>query len=269
MLKTEMRNEKSIQIDKMDTLSQVRLMSEENFNAVKAVEAEQQNIAAAVDAVADAFNKGGRLFYMGAGTSGRIGVLDASECPPTFGVGYDKVIGIIAGGDSALRKASEGAEDDTEAGTRDLKAYDLTENDVVVGISAAGGAAYVVNALVYANSLGCVTVGITSNRDTKLGEAAKILICTDTGPEVITGSTRLKAGTAQKLVLNMLTTLSMVQCGYVYENLMVNLKPTNIKLKKRMVGIVMDIVGWGVEEAMAELEKHNWKIPNIVLENRL
>lgn len=267
MLKTEMRNPKTSNIDKMDTLSQLKIMNKENFNALKAVENQLENIALATDKITEALKNGGRLFYIGAGTSGRLGVLDAAECPPTFGVGYDRVIGIIAGGDSALRKASEGAEDNPNEGIEELKKYGLKKNDVVVGISAAGGALYVVNAIEYANDLGCVTVGVTSNEGCPLDETCEISICTDTGAEVVTGSTRLKAGTAQKLVLNMLTTVSMINCGYVYENLMINLKPTNIKLKKRMVGIVCEILGCSEENAQALLEKNSWSIPETISTN--
>ena len=267
MLKTETRNSKTMHIDEMDTISQLKLMSDENMNAVTAVGNELESIAAAVEKISEAFNVGGRLFYIGAGTSGRLGVLDAAECPPTFGVDYDRVIGIIAGGDNALRKASENAEDSESAGIEDLKRYILNCKDVVVGISAAGGAAYVVNAVNYANTLGCTTVGITSNMGSLLDKAAKISICTDTGAEVITGSTRLKAGTAQKLVLNMLTTVSFIKCGYVYQNMMVNLKPSNIKLKQRMVTIVEDILKCSEKEATEKLEKCRWSIPEILLQN--
>lgn len=264
MLKTESRNPKTLHIDKMDTIEQLRIMNEENYNAVKAVEAELKSIETAVINITKALKHSGRLFYIGAGTSGRLGVLDAAECPPTFGVDYDRVIGIIAGGDSALRKASEGAEDDPQAGIEELKRYMLNENDVVVGISAAGGAAYVVNAVKYAASVGCCTIGITSNKESPLDKISEISICTDTGAEVITGSTRLKAGTAQKLVLNMLTTVSMIRCGYVYENMMINLKPTNIKLKNRMIGIVSDILKCADKEAEKQLQLNDWNIRKTV-----
>lgn len=260
MLKTEKRNEKSTHIDKMDTLSQLRLMNEENENAVKAVEAALPEIAAAVDAVQKAFSDGGRLFYIGAGTSGRLGVADAAECPPTFGVDDGRVIGIIAGGDKSLRKASENAEDMGNAGVTDLEYHRFCEKDILVGISAAGGAEYVIQAIAYANSLGCVTVGITSNDGSRLYKTAKYPIFTDTGAEVITGSTRLKAGTAQKLVLNMLSTLLFVKSGYVYENMMINLKPSNIKLKNRMLGIVKEITGCSDETAEEKLAQSGWNL---------
>lgn len=264
MLKTEMRNPKTMNIDKMSTLEKLQIISDENFNAVRAVEAELPHIATAVEAITAAFKNGGRLFYIGAGTSGRLGVLDASECPPTFGVDHSMVTGIIAGGDRALRKASENAEDDPEAGKKDLLAQGISGKDVVVGISAAGGARYVLNALEFAKELGCITVGISSNAGSPLDILADISICTDTGPEVITGSTRMKAGTAQKLVLNMLSTAAMINCGYVYENMMINLRPTNIKLKKRMVGIVCEILKCGEDKAEALLEAGNWSIPKAV-----
>lgn len=260
MLKTEMRNSRTMHIDTMSTADMLRCMSEENMNAVRAVDACINEIGQAVDAVSLAFAKGGRLFYLGAGTSGRLGIIDAAECPPTFGVDYDKVVGIIAGGRDAMFRANEGGEDSADAAVKDISAYSLTENDVVVGISAAGGAAYVVGALEYANSIGCTTVALTSNADTAITKVADISIVPDTGAEVITGSTRLKAGTAQKLVLNMISTCAMVKSGYVYENLMINLKPTNVKLRGRMIRIVCDIKGCSAEEAERRLEASDWII---------
>lgn len=267
MLKTEMRNPKTKEIHKLSTLEQLKLMNEENMNAVNAVGDELPNIAEAVDAISEAMKNGGRLFYIGAGTSGRLGIIDAAECPPTFGVDDNTVIGIIAGGDSTLRKASEGAEDNPNAGIEDLKTYHFCEKDVLVGISAAGGAKYVVNALKYANALGSITVAVTSNKGTEIDQVAKISICPDTGAEVLTGSTRLKAGTSQKLILNMLSTISMVKCGYVYENLMINLKPTNIKLKARVIRIVCEILQCGEEHAIRELDSCEWNIATVVEKN--
>lgn len=264
MLKTEMRNPKTTHIDEMDTLSMLKVINEENMNSVKAVEAELEKIAEAVDAATACFAKGGRMFYIGAGTSGRIAIMDAAECPPTYGVDYDKVVGIIAGGEKCLVKAGEGGEDVAEAGVADLAKYGITENDIVVGISVAGGAAYVLAALAYAKEKGAVTVGLTSNGDSKLAEVADIAICPDTGAEVITGSTRMKGGNAQKFVLNMLSTCAMVKSGYVYENLMINLKPSNIKLKKRMLGIVRDILGCDEAKAERLLEENEWNIKKAV-----
>ena len=263
MLKTEQRNPKSTHIDKMSTLDMVKLMSEENYVAVKAVEDAAQSIAEAVDAIAFSMENGGRLYYIGAGTSGRLGVLDASECPPTFGVSPDLVSGIIAGGYDCLVKASEGGEDSYENGILDVKDR-LHAGDVIVGISAAGGAKYVLGALEWARANGCVTVGVTSNADSLLAKNADIAIFTDTGAEVITGSTRLKAGTAQKLVLNILSTAAMVKTGRVYENLMINLRPTNEKLRRRVISIVCEIKNVDEDEAIALLDANEWNIRKAV-----
>ena len=243
MLKTEMRNEASMHIDQMDTLSMLKLINEENRNAVNAVEEALDSVAAACDAAANCIAKGGRLFYIGAGTSGRLGVIDAAECPPTFGVPKELVVGIIAGGEKCMTQAAEAQEDDATAGMAELKEYGLCEKDIVVGISASGGAAYVVGALEYANKVGAVSVSLSSNRDTPMGKVAQIEIVTDTGAEVITGSTRMKSGTAQKLVLNMISTCSMIKTGKVYENMMINLRPSNQKLRARVIRIVTEIKG--------------------------
>lgn len=264
MLKTEMRNEATMHIDKMDTASMIKIINEENHNAVSAVEAASEQIEKVCDIVAECFEKGGRLFYVGAGTSGRLGVVDASECPPTFGVPTSQVIGVIAGGERCMTQAAEAAEDDAQAGMRDLQAHELNEKDVVVGISASGGAAYVVGALEYANQVGAVSVSVSSNPDTPIEKAARLAIVTDTGAEVVTGSTRMKSGTAQKLVLNMISTVSMIKTGKVYENMMINLKPSNKKLKKRMIDIVMEIKKCDGEEAEALLEQYNWNIRSAV-----
>ena len=263
MLKTEQRNPKSTHIDKMSTAEMVELMAQENYVAVKAVEDASESIALAVDAIAESMKNRGRLFYVGAGTSGRLGVLDASECPPTFGVPYDLVNGIIAGGYDCLVKASEGGEDSYENGVLDIKDR-LRAGDVVVGSSAAGGAKYVLGALDVAKEMGCVTVGVTSNNDSPLAKNADITIFTDTGAEIITGSTRLKAGTAQKLVLNILSTAAMVKTGKVYENLMINLKPTNEKLRARVISIVCEIKGVDRDRAVELLEASGWDIRSAV-----
>lgn len=258
MLKTEMRNPNTMNIDKMSTLEMVQVLANENRVAVDAVSDASESIAKAVDAVAEALKVGGRLFYMGAGTSGRLGVLDASEVRPTFGVSDNVIVGIIAGGDKCLRNASENIEDKAENGVDDLKAYNPTEKDVVAGISAAGGAQYVLAALEYAKSIGCTTIGITCNENTKIGSTADIEIVTDTGAEPITGSTRMKAGTAQKLVLNAITTCAFVKVGRTHGNLMKYMKPSNIKLVDRAVRIVSDMTG--VDEATARdaLENNGW-----------
>ncbi len=260
MLKTEMRNEKTTHIDKMEIQDMVEIITEENMNAVRAVAAQNGQIVKAIALVVDAFKAGGRLIYMGAGTSGRLGVVDAAECPPTYGVPKDMVIGLIAGGSRCMVSAAEGEEDDGNAGVTDLKNIDFSNKDVLVGISVAGGADYVVKAIEYAKSLGAKTIGITSNEGSKLDKVADVSICPDTGAEVVTGSTRMKAGTAQKLILNTISTCSMIKCGYVYENMMINLKPTNIKLTERIVRIVREIVGCDYDSARAALEECNWDI---------
>lgn len=260
MLKTEERNTNTIHIDRMTTPEMVRAMQEENLHAARAVGEVAGEIARAIDAVAERYSRGGRLFYVGCGTSGRIGVMDAAECPPTYGVERDRVVGVIAGGEKALVGAVEGFEDNREAGYAALTRYALTENDSVVGISAAGGAAFVLGALAAAKEAGALTVGIASNRDTPIPNEAEIAICPDTGAEVITGSTRMKAGTAQKLILNMLSTGVMIRQGYVYENMMVNLKPSNVKLRGRCVRIVAAILDCTEAEAEARLEASGWEI---------
>jgi N-acetylmuramic acid 6-phosphate etherase len=234
------------------------------MNAVRAVEAASEQIAAVCDAVAERFENGGRLFYIGAGTSGRLGVIDAVECPPTFGVPRGQVIGIIAGGEKCMVQAAENEEDNAEAGKKDLQKYDFCEKDIVIGISASGGAAYVVGALEYANRLGAVSVSLSSNADTPMERVAKIAIVVDTGAEVITGSTRMKSGTAQKLVLNMISTGAMVRTGKIYENMMINLRPSNIKLRARMICIVCEILHCNAEEAEALLEANGWSIKEAV-----
>lgn len=241
MLKTEMRNPSTTHIDRMSTAEMVRIIQDENVNAAMSIEKALSSIERAIDAIAERMAKGGRLFYIGCGTSGRLGVLDASECPPTYGVPYDLVIGIIAGGDGALRKAVEGAEDSHEAGYGDISSYNITELDSIVGISVAGGAQYVLGAFAKAREVGALIISLSSNEDTPIERAADIGIITDTGAEVITGSTRMKAGSAHKMVLNMISTAVMVRLGHVYENMMINLRPSNVKLRDRMIRILREI----------------------------
>jgi N-acetylmuramic acid 6-phosphate etherase len=258
MLRTEQRNEHSTHIDKMTSLEMVSLMNQENMNSVKAVEAALPQIAEAVDAAAKAIGNGGKLVYIGAGTSGRLGVLDASECPPTFGVNHETVQGIIAGGPERMFKAGENAEDVYENGVADVEKV-LKAGDVLVGISAAGGAKYVIGALEKAKEMGCTTVSVSSNPDTAIEKVADIAIVCDTGPEVVTGSTRLKSGTSQKLILNMISTATMVGCGKAYQNLMVDVMQTNEKLIVRAQNIVMEATGCDretAEAAMAEAGNH-------------
>lgn len=263
MLRTELRNENSTHIDQMTSLEMVQLMNKENMNSVLAVEAALPQIALAVEAAAKAIGNGGKLVYIGAGTSGRLGVLDASECPPTFGVDHETVQGIIAGGPERMFKAGENAEDVYENGVADVEKV-LKAGDVLVGISAAGGAKYVIGALEKAKEMGCTTVSVSSNPDTAIEKVADIAIVCDTGPEVVTGSTRLKAGNSQKFVLNMLSTCAMIKTGKVYENLMVNLKPSNEKLKGRVIRITAAILDCTEEEAIPLLEKNDWNIRKTV-----
>ena len=264
MIKTEMRNQNTLHIDKMSTADMMRVMQEENKRAAESLDAVLTNIGCAVDEISARMKKGGRLFYLGCGTSGRLGVLDASECPPTFGVSKDLVVGIIAGGDHALRNAIEGAEDNPEMGSADILSHSITKLDSVVGISVAGGARYVIGALEAAKSKGALTVAITSNEDTPIERIADITIKPDTGAEVITGSTRLKAGTAHKMILNMISTGVMIKLGHIYENLMINLRPSNVKLRGRMIRITSDILGVSLDEAEKLLSENDFVIKKAI-----
>jgi N-acetylmuramic acid 6-phosphate etherase len=260
MLKTEMRNEKTTHIDRMSTAEMMRVMQDENVHAAMAIETELDAIAKAVDAITERMQKGGRLFYIGCGTSGRLGVVDASECPPTYGVPHGLVVGIIAGGDGAIRKAVEGAEDSRQMGYADLSSYELTDKDSVVGISVAGGASYVLGAFDLAKEVGALTVAISSNAGCPIEQMADVGIHPDTGAEVVTGSTRMKAGSAHKMILNMISTSVMIKLGHVYENLMINLRPSNIKLRDRMIRIVRDITGEDYETSEKLLEENEFNI---------
>ncbi len=253
-LLTEQVNPRSRTIDALPSVEMLRVINNEDRMVADAITPELPNIARAVDAIVEAFQRGGRLFYIGAGTSGRLGVLDASECPPTFNVSPDLVQGIIAGGESALSRATEATEDDPSSGARDLLARGFTAADVLCGIAASGRTPYVLGAIAEANGMGAVTIGISCTPDSELSRAAKISIAPLTGPEVIAGSTRLKAGTATKLVLNMLTTGTFIRLGYVYGNLMVNVQPKNTKLLDRARRIVATATGLSYEEAGRALE---------------
>jgi N-acetylmuramic acid 6-phosphate etherase len=253
-LLTEQVNSASVGLDTLSTLDMLRVMNGEDQKAALAVEAVLPRIAEAVDAIAEALGRGGRLFYIGAGTSGRLGVLDASECPPTFNVPPDLVVGIIAGGETALRSATEGTEDSPEAGAADLRAHGFGSSDALVGIAASGRTPYVLGAVEAAREIGALTVALVCSPGSPLACAARIAIEPLTGPEVVTGSTRLKAGTATKMVLNMISTGVLVRLGYVYSNLMVNVQPRNAKLVDRAQRIIMAITGVGREEAARALE---------------
>jgi N-acetylmuramic acid 6-phosphate etherase len=253
-LLTEQRNPASAEIDTLPTEEVLRIVNAEDHRVAAAVEREIPAIARAVDAIVEAFQRGGRLFYIGAGTSGRLGVLDASECPPTFSVPPEMVQGIIAGGPAALSRATEATEDDPAMGARDLMDRGFTARDVLVGIAASGRTPYVLGAIAEARRVGAVTVGIGCTPDSELARAAAIAITPLVGPEVIAGSTRMKAGTAQKLVLNMLTTGAFIRMGYVYGNLMVNVQPKNAKLADRARRIVAQAAGVTCERAGELLE---------------
>lgn len=246
---TETRNKNTMMLDAMSALEIVQAMNNEDALVPAAITPLLPNIAQVVDWVVVSFRQGGRLFYIGAGTSGRLGVLDASECPPTFGVDASQVVGLIAGGERAMTKAVEGAEDDTLLGKTDLQDHNLQPQDIVVGIAASGRTPYVLGGLDYAKSLGCKTAAIACNKGSAVGKAADIAIEAEVGPEVLTGSTRLKSGTAQKLILNMISTASMVRSGKAYQNLMVDVKQSNEKLHTRAENIAMDATG--VERTVA------------------
>ena len=251
---TETRNPRTMQLDQMSPLEIVTVMNEEDARVPLAIAKCLPQIAQAVTWAAESFEKGGRLFYMGAGTSGRLGVLDAAECPPTFGVPKEMVVGLIAGGEKAFIEAVEGAEDSRELAVEDLKAHGLTANDLVVGIAASGRTPYVLGGLDYAKSVGCHTAAIACNIGSAIGKAAELAIEVNCGPEVLTGSTRLKSGTAQKLILNMISTGSMVRTGKAYQNLMVDVQQTNEKLHTRAENIVIDATGVEREKARAAID---------------
>ena len=247
---TEQRNPNSMNVDSLSALEIVQLMNEEDKRVPLAIEKCLPQIAQAVERIVAAFQQGGRLVYIGAGTSGRLGVLDASECPPTFGVSPEMVKGIIAGGERALRHPIEGAEDSKTQAVVDLQTIQFSSKDVLVGVAASGRTPYVIGALEYAKSLGSVTVSIASNPNSAMANIVDIAIDTVVGPEVLTGSSRLKSGTAQKLVLNMLTTASMILMGKCYQNLMVDVQASNEKLKARAIRIVMQATD--CDKALAE-----------------
>jgi N-acetylmuramic acid 6-phosphate etherase len=266
---TEQPNPNTQHIDRLSTLDMLRVINDEDRRVAEVVAAALPDIAQAVDAIAERLERGGRLIYVGAGTSGRLGILDAVECPPTFGVSPEQVRGVIAGGEKAIMHAVEGAEDNRQAGRDDLAVLELSAQDAVVGIAASGRTPYVLGALEYARQVGAVTVGISCNAPAPLLDAAQIGIGLPVGPEVVTGSTRLKAGTAQKLTLNMLSTGAMIKLGKVYGNLMVDVQPTNEKLVKRACGIIAHIAGVDEDHALELLRAagNNVKIA-IVMQRR-
>ncbi|MBI6487174.1 N-acetylmuramic acid 6-phosphate etherase [Proteus mirabilis] len=258
-LVTESRNHHSEHIDTLSTLEMLKVINNEDKKVPFAVEATLPHIARLVDKVVTAFSQGGRLIYCGAGTSGRLGILDASECPPTYGTPHDMVIGLIAGGHKAILQAVENAEDNVQLGEEDLRQLNFNAKDVLVGIAASGRTPYVIGALEYARSLGAVTGAISCNPDSPIAQRADIAITPIVGPEVVTGSSRMKAGTAQKLVLNMITTGAMIKMGKVFGNLMVDVEATNAKLIERQIRIVMQATECEratAEQALAQCQRH-------------
>ncbi|MBM6629677.1 N-acetylmuramic acid 6-phosphate etherase [Mammaliicoccus vitulinus] len=249
-LTTESRNEHSSKLDTLTPEQFVEVMNNEDQKVAQFIKEENKAIANLITQVINGLNNGGRLIYMGAGTSGRLGVLDAAECVPTFGVTSDVVVGLIAGGPTAMTVAVEGAEDDESLGEQDLKALKINEHDTVIGIAASGRTPYVIGGLKYAQSIKVATGCVTCNRQSEVGKHADFPVQVDVGPEVLTGSTRLKAGTAQKLILNMISTGAMVGIGKVYENLMIDVKPTNKKLKQRAVNMIQEVLDCTDDESM-------------------
>ncbi len=260
---TEYLNENTKNIDLLDSLDIAKKINNEDKIVALAVESELENIAKAIDIITKQFLTGGRLIYFGAGTSGRLGILDASECPPTFSVKPDMVQGIIAGGDSAFKTPVEGAEDNFEGGKYDARI--LTKDDVAVVISASGNPKYLLGVLEQANSVNAKTIAITCNSNAKIKEEASLTICVEVGPEVIAGSSRMKAGTAQKMVLNMLSTGSMIKIGKTYQNLMIDVNPTNEKLKDRAIRIVAQIANTTHAKAFELLQKCDWEVKTAVV----
>ena len=256
-LTTESRNPRTMNLDEMSPLQLVSVMNQEDLHVVSAVKAVLPQVATAVQWAKETLEAGGRLIYFGAGTSGRLGVLDAVECPPTFGVSSDVVVGLIAGGERAFVRAVEGAEDDPELCKKELLAINLKESDLAVGLAASGRTPYVIGGLRYAKEIGCRTVAIACNKDSAIGKEADLAIEPTPGPEVLTGSTRLKAGTAQKMILNMISTGSMVGIGKAYQNLMVDVQQTNNKLVVRAQNITMAATGCTRDEAVAALHEAN------------
>ena len=262
---TEKRNAKSKAIDALPIMDVMKVINDEDKTVAFAVEKELGQITEAAEAGETALRGGGRILYMGCGTSGRLGVLDASECPPTYGVSPDLVIGIIAGGDTALRKSIEGAEDSTAASAEDLKKAGVNEKDFVIGISASGKAPYVLSGLRYARQIGAKTALISCSKKLLDPGAADIVIAVDTGPEVVTGSTRMKAGTAQKMILNMISTGVMIRLGKVFGNLMVDVWPSNEKLMDRAKRIIVDTTGCPYEEAEKTLKKAGFSVKTAIV----
>ncbi len=265
ILTTEARNPDTLNLDEMTPLEIASIMNQEDENAVKAVKEVLPQVGTAIEWATESLREGGRIIYIGAGTSGRLGVLDAVECPPTFGVPREMVVGLIAGGEKAFVEAVEGAEDSETLCEEELRAINLTSKDIVIGLAASGRTPYVIHGLDYANQTGCHTVAIACNKGSDIGKTAELAIEPVTGPEVLTGSTRLKAGTAQKMILNMISTGSMVGIGKAYENLMVDVKQSNEKLVVRSQNILMTATGCSREEAKEALNQAEGHVKTAVI----
>lgn len=264
-LTTEHRNPNTMNLDRMSALEIARVMNLEDENTVRAVREVLPRIAEAIRLGTESLEKGGRIIYLGAGTSGRLGVLDAAECPPTFGVPEGRVIGLIAGGERAILKAVEGAEDSPDLCRQDLETIGLEKRDLVIGLAASGRTPYVIYGLRYADQIGCHTVSIACTKDSEIGKEAGLAIEAVTGPEILTGSTRLKAGTAQKMILNMISTGSMVGIGRVYQNLMVDVQKTNEKLKARALNILIEATGCSKEKAAEVLKEAEGEVKTAIV----
>ncbi len=264
-LTTEKENPKTVNFSSMSIREAIEVMHQEDYQAVKCVESEMDKIEEVIQVTSNTLEQGGRIIYIGAGTSGRLGLLDAVECPPTFGVDYNTVVGLIAGGDNAFVKALEGMEDSKEAAVDDLKKHQLSSKDVVIGVAASGRTPYVIGGLEYAKSIGAEICGLVCNKNSKIKEVCPQTIELDAGPEVLTGSTRLKAGTATKLVLNMISTISMIRVGKIYKNYMVDVKMTNEKLVARGIGIVCAVTQCTSEEAKQALKETNNQVKEAIV----
>ncbi|MEH7440706.1 N-acetylmuramic acid 6-phosphate etherase [Bacillus sp. JJ1122] len=265
-LNTEQQNPKTMNIDLMSTEEIITVINQEDTLVPNVLARQVPNISEVVDKIVAAFKQGGRLIYVGAGTSGRLGIIDASECPPTYGTDPGMVVGIIAGGKEAMTEAIEGVEDDKQQGQTDMEEISLSAKDVVVGIAASGRTPYTIGALEYAKQLGAVTVSVVCSKDSEMEQVSDYTIAAVVGPEVITGSTRMKAGTAQKLILNMLSTAAMIKMGKVYGNLMVDVQMTNEKLHNRAVNIVKMATGASDEEARAAIKEQNYHTKAAILQ---
>lgn len=262
---TEKRNEDTYQIDELQTAEVLKIINREDKKVAEAVENEIKNIQRVIDRIVPGMKKGGRLFYVGAGTSGRLGILDAVECKPTFSVSPDRVIGILAGGEKAMFRSQEDIEDNAELGAKKIREYEITENDSVIGIAASGKTPFVIGAVEEAKKLGAFTAALVCNNNSALAAAAEEQIVPIVGPEVITGSTRMKAGTAQKMVLNMISTTVMIKQGKVYSNLMVDLQPSNEKLRKRAIDIFTIITAADKEIAAEYLARTDYELKEAVV----